>query len=136
MKIIQLPKILDQRGNLSFLEGNKHIPFEIKRIFYVHSVPAGVVRGGHAHKFLDQLLICPYGSIEIVLDDGLNEKEKVILNKPTFGLHIPGGVWKDMIWNVKNSILCVAASDYYNADDYIRDYETFKKMAVSGYWSK
>lgn len=114
-------------GSLSFFESNKDIDFEIKRIYYIHSVPNGTKRGGHAHKKLSQILFCPYGKIRIVLDDG-QEKEEVLLDKPSRGLIVKSGIWREMIWEEENSVLCVAASEYYTAEDYIRNYDDFMKM--------
>ena len=111
-------------GSLSFFEGERDIPFSIKRIYYIHGVPENTVRGAHAHKELKQLLFCPYGSVKILLDNG-KEKSEVILDNPSKGLIITPCIWRDMIWLVENSVLCVAASDYYNEDDYIRDYSEF-----------
>ena len=111
-------------GSLSFFEAERDIPFSIKRIYYIHGVPENTERGAHAHKELEQLLFCPYGSVKILLDNG-KEKSEVILDNPSKGLIITPCVWRDMIWLVENSVLCVAASDYYNEDDYIRDYSEF-----------
>lgn len=111
-------------GSLSFFEAERDIPFSIKRIYYIHGVPENTERGAHAHKELKQLLFCPYGSVKILLDNG-KEKSEVILDEPSKGLIITPCVWRDMIWLVENSVLCVAASDYYNEDDYIRDYSEF-----------
>ena len=111
-------------GSLSFFEGERDIPFPIKRIYYIHGVQENTVRGAHAHKELKQLLFCPYGSVKILLDNG-KEKSEVILDNPSKGLIITPCIWRDMVWLVKNSVLCVAASDYYNEDDYIRNYSEF-----------
>lgn len=111
-------------GSLSFFEAERDIPFSIKRIYYIHGVPENTERGAHAHKELKQLLFCPYGSVKILLDNG-KEKSEVILDDPSKGLIITPCVWRDMVWLVENSVLCVAASDYYNEDDYIRDYSEF-----------
>jgi len=122
-------------GFLSFFEGNKHIPFEIKRIYYIHGVPKGTIRGNHAHKNLQQFLWCPYGSLLISLDDG-HSKQKIRLDKPSEGLLIQKGIWREMIWNKENSVLCVAASDYYDESDYIRDYDEFLKLVKEGFWDE
>ena len=111
-------------GSLSFFEAERDIPFPIKRIYYIHGVPENTERGAHAHKELKQLLFCPYGSVKILLDNG-KEKSEVILDNPSKGLVITPCIWRDMIWLVENSVLCVAASDYYDEDDYIRDYSEF-----------
>ena len=118
-------------GKLSFFEGARDVPFEIKRVYYIHGTPDGSVRGGHAHKALRQVLFCPYGKIEIVLDDG-HKRESILLDDPTKGLLIGPGLWREMIWHQENSVLCVAASEYYDAKDYIRDYETFLRYVNEG----
>lgn len=124
-ELIKLKTVATEReGTLSFFESKKDIGFEICRFYYIYGASIGVERGRHAHKNLSQLLICPYGSITIKLDDG-NEKKEVILNQPDIALYLSPGIWREMIWNKDNSILCVAASDYYNEEDYIRDYSEF-----------
>lgn len=112
------------KGTLSVFEAERDVPFAIKRIYYIHGVPEGIERGGHAHKALRQLLWCPYGSILIKLDDGF-EKAEVLLNDPTRGLIVEHEMWREMIWQQEDSVLCVAADSYYEAEDYIRDYEEF-----------
>lgn len=112
-------------GTLSFFEAKHDLDFAIKRIYYIHGVPAGTQRGGHAHKKLRQILFCPYGSITIKLDNG-KETAEVLLDAPDKGLIVEHNMWRDMIWNQENSVLCVAASEYYDPDDYIRDYDAFK----------
>lgn len=111
-------------GSLSFFEAERDIPFSIKRIYYIHGVPTNTERGAHAHKELKQLLFCPYGSVKILLDNG-KEKAEVVLDTPSKGLVITPCIWRDMVWLIENSVLCVAASDYYDEDDYIRDYSEF-----------
>lgn len=110
-------------GELSFFE-KEDVGFEMKRFYYIHGVPKSIKRGGHAHKNLQQLLFCPYGAVKIVLNDG---KEKVveILDSPTTGLIIQPGIWREMYWLLENSVLCVAASEEYDEQDYIRNYEDF-----------
>ena len=112
-------------GELSFFEGIHDIPFDIKRMYYISKVPEGVRRGFHAHKNLKQLLFCPYGRIQLILDDG-NRREEVELSDPSIGVVIDKPIWREMLWMEKNSVLCVAASEYYDVEDYIRDYEEFK----------
>lgn len=111
-------------GALSFVEGMRDIPFEIKRVYYIHSEKAGAHRGCHAHKTLNQFLFCPSGSVLILLDDG-NNKTEVLLDDPAKGLLLPQRCWHEMIWNEDHSVLCVLASDYYDESDYIRDYDAF-----------
>ena len=118
------------KGSLSFFEANHNIPFSIKRIYYIYKVPEGIERGGHAHKKLKQLLFCPYGKIRIGLDDG-KTKESVLLDSPSIGLIVEGLVWRTMNWEMEQSVLVVAASEYYDESDYIRDYEVFKRVATA-----
>lgn len=111
-------------GKLSVFEGGRDLPFEIKRIYYIYEVPRGVQRGGHAHKRLRQLLWCPYGRIRIKLDDG-RERAEVLLDDPALGLVVEHNMWREMLWEKEGSVLCVAASEYYDEADYIRDYRQF-----------
>lgn len=120
-------------GYLSFFESNKDIPFEIKRVYYTYNVPIETVRGMHAHKSLQQVLWCPYGEVEVILDNG-KEKVSYLLNSPEKALLVLKGYWHDMYWKMERSVLCVAASDYYDEDDYIRDYDQFLKYVEKGYW--
>lgn len=113
-------------GELSFFEANHDIGFEIKRIYYISKVPEGVRRGFHAHKELKQLLFCPYGRIQLILENELG-KEEIELNDPSVGILIDRPTWREMLWLQKDSVLCVAASDYYKIEDYIRDYRDFKR---------
>lgn len=117
-------------GKLSFFEGSKDIPFDIKRIYYIHGVPNHSERGGHAHKKLKQILFCPYGEIEIILDNG-KERVSVILDDPSKGLLVEHFLWREMIWHADSSVLCVAASEYYDENDYIRNYEDFLDYTLS-----
>lgn len=123
-KLIELPKIKDPRGNLTFLEGERHVPFEIKRVFYLYDVPTGEDRGAHAHKELHQFLICLAGSFDVSLDDG-KEKRIVHLNRPWKGLHIPPMIWASEINFDPGSVCLVLSSDYYSEADYYREYEEF-----------
>lgn len=111
-------------GELSFFEANHDVPFSIKRIYYISKVPEGVRRGFHAHKELKQLLFCPYGKIQLVLDDGV-QREEITLSDPSIGVIIDHPVWREMLWLEKGSVLCVAASGYYDPAEYIRDYNLF-----------
>lgn len=133
-KLIDLKRIGDFNiGNLSYFESNKDIPFSIKRIYYTYDVPAGTKRGMHAHKKLQQILWCPYGEIEVILDNG-KEKTSYLLDSPERALLVLKGYWRDMYWKKEGSVLCVAASDYYNEEDYIRYYDEFLKYVEEGYW--
>lgn len=113
-------------GELSVFEGENDVAFQIKRIYYISKVPEGARRGYHAHKKLRQLLFCPYGKIQLILDNG-NCREEITLDDPSIGVTIEQPVWREMIWMQKNSVLCVVASEKYDPEDYIRDYKIFKK---------
>ena len=114
----------DGMGSLGFFEELKDLSFSIKRIYYIFDVKKGIQRGGHAHKKLKQMLFCPYGSIEIILDDS-KTKTSIMLDDPSVGLELDSCLWRDMIWHRDDSVLCVAASEYYDENDYIRDYGEF-----------
>ena len=116
---------MPEEGSLSFAEGEHDIPFDIKRIYYIYGVGEGIQRGRHAHKLNKQLLFCPYGKIEIIIDDG-ESRESVVLDDPSKGLVLYPGLWREMLWLEKDSILCVAASEFYDPAEYIRDYDDFK----------
>lgn len=114
-------------GELSFFETTHDIPFDIKRIYYISKVPEGVRRGFHAHKELKQLLFCPYGRIQLILEN-TNGREEIELFDPSIGVIIDQPTWREMLWLQKDSVLCVAASDFYTVEDYIRDYDEFLKF--------
>lgn len=118
-------------GYLTFFEGEHDLPFPIRRIYYIHGTAQGVQRGGHAHRALRQMLFCPYGSILIKLDDG-REKAEVLLDRPEKGLILGNGLWREMLWNQTDSVLCVAASEYYDERDYIRNYNDFLAYVKQG----
>ena len=123
-KLIDLPRIHDPRGNLTFIEGCRHIPFEIKRVYYLYDVPGGATRAGHAHKTLEQLLIAMSGSFDITMDDGF-QKKTFHLNRSYYGLYIPPMIWRDINNFSSGSVCVVLASDYYDEDDYYRNYDEF-----------
>ena len=125
IKIKTIPTL--DAGELSFFESTHEIPFEIKRIYYISKVPEGVRRGFHAHKALKQLIFCPYGRIQLILENK-NGREEIELSDPSVGVIIDQLTWREMLWLQKDSILCVAASDYYKPEDYIRDYNEFKVL--------
>ena len=119
----------DERGQLVALEGKKDIPFEIKRVYYMYNTVSGTVRGKHSHKKLEQILICIHGSCKILLDNG-EEKKTVFLETPYEGLYIAHNIWREMYDFSEDAVLLVLASDYYSEDDYIRNYDVFKKSIL------
>ena len=123
-KIIELPKIVDQRGNLTFIEGGTHVPFDIQRVYYLYDVPGGAERGGHAHKGLHQLIIAMSGSFDIVIDDG-NERKRIHLNRSYAGLYICPMIWRELDNFSSGSVCMVLASNKYDESDYYRDYPEF-----------
>lgn len=125
--IFSLPKIADPRGNLSFVENQTHLPFEIQRAYWIYDVPGGAGRGGHAYKLNVECVIALSGSFEVVLDDGENI-EKIMLNRSYYGLLIPKMIWRSMDNFSTNSVALVLSSTRYNQDDYIHTYEEFKRM--------
>lgn len=130
VRIIELPKICDPRGNLSFAEGGRHLPFSIKRVFYIYDVPGGECRGGHAHKECSIVLIAVAGSFEVRLTDGKREMT-VLLNRANRGVLIPPGVWDTMHDFTTGSVALALASHPYEEEDYIRDYDEFVEYAKS-----
>jgi dTDP-4-dehydrorhamnose 3,5-epimerase-like enzyme len=127
VKIIELPKILDPRGNLSFLESSNHIPFEIKRTYWIYDVPGGEIRGGHAFKEQKELIVVLSGSLDIIVFDGIKEK-KFSLNRSYYGLYIPNGLWRHMENFSTNTLALIVSSTTFNEKDYIRDFDEFKKI--------
>src|SRR5580700_8293181 len=124
-RVIDLPKIADPRGNLSFIEGGRHIPFEIKRVFYLYDVPGGETRAGHALKKTEQFIIAASGSFDLILEDG-NERRTIGLNRSWKGVYIAPMVWRELV-NFSSAGVCLAlASAYYDANDYIQDYQEFR----------
>ena len=126
-KIIELPKIIDRRGNLSFIEGENHIPFKIKRVYWIYDVPGGEKRGGHAFKTQSEFIVAMSGSFDVVLDDRI-EKKTYSLNRSYYGLYIPNGMWRQMENFSTNSLALVIASTKYDPEDYMFDYEQFKNF--------
>jgi dTDP-4-dehydrorhamnose 3,5-epimerase-like enzyme len=129
-KLIELPKITDPRGNLTFIEGMRHIPFAIRRVYYTYDVPGGADRGGHAHKALEQLIVAMSGSFDVTLDDGRN-KRKYHLNRSYQGLYVCPMIWRDLDNFSSGSVCMVLASDLYEASDYYRDYTEFVSAAIA-----
>lgn len=126
-RIIELPKMTDPRGNLTFIEEQKNIPFLLKRIFYIYDVPTGESRGAHAHHKLEQFLICISGSFDVELDDG-QKKKKIHLNRPWQGLYVPSLIWAAETNFDPGSVCIVLVSNYYDENDYIRDYDKFLRI--------
>ena len=126
--LIDLPKILDPRGNLSFIEEENHIPFKIKRIYWIYDVPGGEFRGGHAFKKTQELIVALSGSFDIVLDDG-NEEKIFSMNRSYYGLYVPDMYWRKVQNFSTNALALILASTEYEENDYIRDYEYFCKTA-------
>lgn len=125
--IIHLPKIYDRAGSITPVQNNIEVPFAVKRIFYLYDIPGGESRGAHAHRSLEQFVIAASGSFDITIDDGRNKKT-VQLNRPYMGLHIKPLIWDYMSNFSSGAIVLVLASDFYDAADYIRDYDTFKQI--------
>ena len=125
-RIIELSKIADPRGNLTFIESERHIPFEIKRVYYLYDVPGGASRAGHGHKTLQQLIIAMSGSFDVTLDDG-TKKEKYQLNRSYCGLYVAPMVWREIDNFSSGSVCMVLASDFFDEADYFRYYEDFLK---------
>lgn len=128
-RIIELPKITDPRGNLSYIEGGRHVPFDIQRVYYLYDVPGGSDRGSHAHKSLHQFIVAMSGSFDVVLDDGV-EKKRFHLNRSYYGLYVCPMMWRDLDNFSSGAVCMVLASTYYDAGDYIRDYDEFRRLAV------
>lgn len=123
--ILPLNKIHNRAGNITIVEGNKNVQFDIKRIYYLYDIPGGEDRGGHAHKELRQLIVAASGSFNVLLDDGINKKV-VTLNRPDYGLMVVPGIWRELMEFSSGSICLVLASEVYNEQDYIREYSVFK----------
>jgi dTDP-4-dehydrorhamnose 3,5-epimerase-like enzyme len=123
-KLIELPRINDPRGNLTFIEAERNVPFEIKRIYYLYDVPGGASRAGHGHRNLQQLIIAMSGSFDVTLDDGVN-KERFHLNRSYNGLYIPPMMWREIDNFSSGSVCMVLASDFYDEADYFRRHEDF-----------
>lgn len=130
-RIIELPKFLDARGNLSFAEQNTHIPFTIRRTYWIYDVPGGESRGGHAYEITDEFIIAISGSFDVTVDDG-KEKRRFALNRSYYGLYIPKGLWRTIDNFSTNSLALEFASTLYDRNDYIEDYNEYLKMKADG----
>ena len=131
VKIIELPKFTDPRGNLSFVEQLNHIPFEIKRTYWIYDVPGGECRGGHAFRNNEEFIIALSGAFDVVVDDGKNRK-KFTLNRSYYGLYVPAGLWREIENFSTNSLALEFGSTHYDANDYIREYSEFIKHKQNG----
>lgn len=125
-RMIELPRINDPRGNLTFIEGNVHVPFDIRRVYYLYDVPGGESRGGHAHKQLEQLVVAMSGSFDVLVDDG-RQRKTFTLNRSYVGLYMPTMVWRELVNFSSGAVCAVMASHRYDESDYYRDYDTFVK---------
>lgn len=130
-RLIDLPIRPDYRGNLTFVEGGRHIPFDIRRVFYLYDVPAGQSRAGHALKDIEQVLVAVSGSFDVILDDG-EERSKVTLNRPAVGLYLPSLVWRELENFSSGSVCLVFASERYSEESYYRSYEQFRAALPLG----
>ena len=128
-RIIELPRFLDSRGNLSFVEQFTHIPFEIKRTYWIYDVPGGEARGGHAYKENQEFIIALSGSFDVIIDDG-KEKKTYTLNRSYYGLYIPKGTWREMNNFSTNSLAVILSSTLYDKKDYVFDYEQYKSVTL------
>ena len=126
-EIIDLPKILDKRGNLSIIEEKHHVPFKIERVYWIYDVPGGEKRGGHAFRRNQELIVALSGSFDVVLTNATGERQVWHMNRSYYGLYIPNGWWRELENFSTNSLALVLASIPYSEDDYIRDFEQFKK---------
>lgn len=124
-RILEFPRIDDTRGRLTVVEGERHVPFSIRRVFYIYDVPAGARRGGHAHKTLEQVLVCLTGRLVVTLDDG-QQTGAVTLDRPWIGLYVPPLIWMSQAEFWPGTVYMVLASDVYDETDYYRDYEVFR----------
>lgn len=127
VRIIQLPKVLDKRGNLSIIEELKNIPFTIERTYWIYDVPGGESRGGHAYRENEEFIVALSGSFDVILDDG-NERKTFSLNRSYYGLYVPKGIWREINNFSTNSLALILSSTVYEERDYIRDYNDFFKM--------
>lgn len=127
-RMIDLPRINDPRGNLTFVEGARHVPFDIRRVYYLYDVPGGAERGGHAHKELQQLIIAMSGSFDVVVDDGTSQRRHH-LNRSYYGLYVPHMIWRELDNFSSGSVCLVLASLPFDEADYFRDHEAFRRTA-------
>ncbi len=127
-EIVNLPRFLDHRGNLSFVEEEAHVPFKVERVFWIYDVPGGEDRGGHAYKNTEEFVVALSGSFDVVLDDGIGNVKTFHMNRSYYGLYVPKMMWRQMTNFSTNSVAMVLASTPYDGEDYIRNYENFKSL--------
>lgn len=130
IKLVQLPKIEDSRGNLTFVEELKHVPFKMERSYWIYDVPGGETRGGHAFINQQEVIIALSGSLDVIVNDSKEEK-RFSLNRSYYGLYIPEGIWRHMENFSTNALVIVLSSTPYNSEDYIRDFEEYKKYKLN-----
>lgn len=131
VRTIELPRFLDKRGNLSFMEQRNHIPFEIKRTYWIYDVPGGENRGGHAYRENEEFIVSLSGSFDVIIDDG-NEKKVFTLNRSYYGLYVPNGLWREMKNFSTNSLALIVSSTKYTKEDYVRSYDKFLMLKKDG----
>lgn len=127
---VDLPQYTDERGRLTYVEENEHIPIDVPRVYYLYDVPTDRTRGGHAHIDLEQVVVAVHGSFELVLDDGV-DTERYQLDDPSEGLYVPAGLWRDLEEFASETVCLVFASEPYDEDDYIREYEEYVEFAAA-----
>lgn len=135
IRIVELPKIQDPRGNLTFLESHRHIPFRIRRAYWIYDVPGGEVRGGHAYKQLQEFIISLSGSFDVILDDG-ESRRTFLLNRSYFGLYVPNMIWRQLENFSTNAVTLILASMPYEEGDYLRNYEHYLKLRKAELYDK
>jgi len=131
VKLVELPRYLDARGNLSFVEQINHIPFEIKRTYWIYDVPGGEARGGHAFRHNKEFMVALSGAFDVLVDDGEN-KRSFTLNRSYYGLYVPAGLWREMNNFSTNSLALEFGSEHYSQEDYIREYDEFLNLKKNG----
>lgn len=125
--VIELAKVHNRAGNITAVNGELDVPFDIKRVYYLYDVPGGETRGGHAHKELQQLIVAASGSFDVILDDGISKKT-ISLNRPNFGLYVTPLIWRELVNFSSGAVLLVLASMKYTENDYIRDYSSYQDL--------
>jgi dTDP-4-dehydrorhamnose 3,5-epimerase-like enzyme len=130
-KLVELPVIQNPQGNLTFVEEERHVPFPLARVYYLYDVPGGAMRGGHAHRALEQLIIAITGSFDVIVDDG-SARRTVTLNRSRIGLYMPPMIWRELVNFSSGAVCIVLASAYYDESDYFRDYEEFRAATETG----